>query len=293
MKSIRILASIILSIGCLSSLSAMEISPPTQSAWVESKKYVRVNEQIEMAYVEWGNTEEEPVLLIHGYSDNSRAFSEIAPYFTKKHYFAIDLRGHGNSTAPDCCYYLGNLSEDVNDFMEKMKIDKASIVGHSLGSITSGIFASLYPEKVDKLILISSALKMDEGVLNWLYDTVTTIDYPIDPKSDFIQNDWAPNPNGDEMLSYLQIEEAKMPRTAWVGLVKALEVLDWTRAARHITAPTLLMWGDQDQLMLENDQGDLQKAISHSVYKVYEGLGHSMYWENPEKASLDIIEFLE
>lgn len=292
MKIIKCLAAITLSIGWISNVSAMELTPPSQSEWVESKKYVQVNDQVKMAYVEWGDTEGDPVILIHGYSDNSRAFSDIAHYLDDKHYFAIDLRGHGNTSAPACCYYLGNLSEDVNDFMISMGIEKASVVGHSLGSITSGIFASLYPEKVDKLILISSALKLDEDVLSWLYNTVTTIDYPIDPKSNFIQNDWAPNPDGIEMLDYLQIEEAKMPKQAWVGLVKALEILDWSMAARHITAPTLLMWGDQDQLMLEGDQYELQKIIPHASYIKYEGLGHSMYWEDPKRASLDIVNFL-
>ncbi|ALR18913.1 hypothetical protein PN96_21745 [Vibrio natriegens NBRC 15636 = ATCC 14048 = DSM 759] len=273
---------------------AKTILPPSQDDWVSSKQYVQVNDQVKMAYVEWGNPDAEPVVLVHGYSDNSRAYSTIAPYLNDKHYFAVDLRGHGNTSAPTCCYYIGNYAEDVSDFINVMKLKSPALVGHSLGSITAGTLASIHPKQISKLVLISSAVKMNPDVSKWLYDTVTTLNYPLDPKGDFIQKEWAPNPGDmdEKMLSKLRQEEAAMPQNAWVGTIKGLEIMDWSLAARHISVPTLIMWGDQDELMQEKQNNDLQKAIPDAKMIVYKGLGHSMYWQQPERCAKDLMSFI-
>ena len=95
------------------------------------------------------------------------------------------------------------------------------------------------------------------------------------------------------MMQFLRQEEAAMPERAWLGIVKGLEILDWTMAARHITAPTLIMWGDQDELMLESDQDALRAALPDAQFIRYEGLGHSMYWQDPERAARDLNAFLD
>lgn len=274
---------------------ASMIAPHGQATWVGTKHYIRINPAIKMAYVEWGNPKGEPVILIHGYSDSSRAYSTIAPFLndSSKRYIAIDLRGHGNSSKPKCCYYVSDLAEDISDFIRTMGFEKVSVVGHSLGSITAGVLASTHPEQIKKLVLISSALKPGPGT-DFLYDTLHAQSFPLDVNGDFMSM-WAPNSSGSdqEMLRYLRQEEAAMPKRAWLGIVKGLEIVDWSKASRHITAPTLILWGDQDELMIESDQIALRNALPNARFIRYEGLGHSMYWEQPERVARDLNDFLK
>lgn len=279
----------------LASLASAEvINPPGQTDWVSSKKFLKISDDISMAYVEWGEPEGAPVILVHGYSDNSRAFSGVAPYLKGKHFYAIDMRGHGDTTAPTCCYYLSDFAEDIRAFIEALGYDQVALVGHSLGSMTAGVMASIHPQKVSKLVLISSALKTNKGVSEWLLERVNSLSYPIDPNSDFIQKEWAYNPGDfdEAMMQPLRTEEAAMPKRAWVGIAKALQIVDWTVASSHITAPTLIMWGDQDELMQRTEFEELKAAFPEASAIEYKGLGHSMYWQAPKRSAADILRFL-
>lgn len=272
---------------------ARTLQPPTQQNWVEGKKYVQINPAVRMAYVEWGDPAGAPVILIHGYSDNSRAFSTVAPFLHGKRFLAVDLRGHGNSSQPACCYYASDLAEDISDFIQVMGYKNAAVVGHSLGSITAGVLASIHPDLVSKLVLISSTTKPGPGT-DFLYDTLHQQRFPLDIHGEFMSK-WAPDSSGKDhtMLARLRLEEAAVPQRVWLGIVEALEILDWSKAARHITAPTLILWGDQDGFMLESDQDALRKALPKARFLRYPGLGHSMYWEQPERCAKDLLSFLQ
>ena len=91
-----------LAIGLLAAagpLSATEIPVPTQTEWAAVKKTVDLPNGMKLAYSEMGDVEGMPLLLIHGYTDNSRSWSLLAPYLKNRHVYAIDLRGHGKSSA--------------------------------------------------------------------------------------------------------------------------------------------------------------------------------------------------
>ncbi|WKL27786.1 alpha/beta fold hydrolase (plasmid) [Sinorhizobium meliloti] len=92
---------------------ATEIPVPTQTEWAAAKKTVDLPNGIKLAYSEMGNVEGKPLLLIHGYTDNSRSWSLVAPYLKNHHIYAIDLRGHGKSSAPECCYTYLDFANDA------------------------------------------------------------------------------------------------------------------------------------------------------------------------------------
>ena len=290
MKKLALLATTIALTAAIAAHA--QTLPPEQGDWVASKHYLKVNDAVRMAYVEWGNPSGEPVILIHGYSDSSRAYSTIARYLDPgKRYIAIDLRGHGNSSAPECCDYASDLAEAVSDLITALGYEKAIVVGHSLGSITAGVLASIHPDQVKKLVLISSTLKPGPGI-DFLYETLHAAQFPLDINGEFMRM-WAPDSSGSDqdMLAHLRKEEVAMPRRAWLGIVSGLEILDWTKASRHITAPTLILWGDKDELMIESDQSALRAALPAARFIRYDGMGHSMYWEDPKRVAGDLNAF--
>lgn len=95
----------------------------------------------------------EPLILLHGNGEDHTIFDNVAKHFAKQyHVIAIDTRGHGKSPLGDEPFSLYQFAEDLNEFMNEQKIEKANILGFSDGGNIALIFASEYPEKVIKLI---------------------------------------------------------------------------------------------------------------------------------------------
>lgn len=275
-----------------SALIAEEIPVPSQEEWATAKKSVELSNGMTMAYSEMGNTEGDPLILIHGYSDNSRSWSLIAPYLTERHIYAVDLRGHGQTDAPACCYSLPELANDVHLFLEALAIENADIAGHSLGSITAHLLAAQYPEQVDDLILVSTLLEPKTKPDDWLWENVMSLVAPIDPEGEFMKAwYWNPNPVDETFLEYERKESAAMPIHAWRGVAWGFATGNVAIAPDLVKAPILILWGDQDQLMDKSAQDGLRGAYPDAEFEAFEGAGHNMFWEEPERAANLMLNF--
>jgi pimeloyl-ACP methyl ester carboxylesterase len=183
---------------------------------------------VRLAYVELGTGEGTPLLLLHGYTDNSRIWSLPAPYLGDRPVYALDLRGHGASEAPTCCYGLDALAHDVVGFMDAKGIEGADLVGHSLGSTTAALVAATEPERVNKLVLISSATRTPQGSGDWLREDVLALEHPIDPDSQFMLDwYWNPTPVDEDFLTRERTDSAATPQQVWEGVLIALTVTEW------------------------------------------------------------------
>jgi pimeloyl-ACP methyl ester carboxylesterase len=92
---------------------------------------------------------------------NAHIFDLFAPHFTDRfRVIALTRRGHGESDYPETGYDVDTLTEDIRLFMQALEIEKAILVGHSMAGMELSHFASLYPEQVLKLEVISK-------MVNW------------------------------------------------------------------------------------------------------------------------------
>jgi len=299
MPSLKILAAMLLALvlampAATRLASADEIAIPTQADWAAAKKTVKLPNGLTMAYVEMGDSAGKPTLLIHGYTDNSRSWSLIAPYLKSRHLFAIDLRGHGKSDAPACCYAYTDFANDAALFLEAVNIPKADIIGHSLGSMTAQLLAAQHPDKVDHVVLVSSTTAIGGGPGSWLWDNVTALKAPIDPDSQFMK-DWYANPNpvDEDYITRERTESAAVPIHVWTGVLWGTVIDDLTLIAPLVKAPVLVLWGDQDGLFDLTHQERLEKAYPEADFEIFKGAGHNMFWEFPEKAAKVITAFLD
>ncbi|CRK88376.1 CLUMA_CG002153, isoform A [Clunio marinus] len=107
----------------------------------------------------WGSKNQRPIVCMHGWQDNAGTFDRLIPLLPKtESYLAIDLPGHGlSSRVPDGMAYHGidNLYL-LNNLCKEYNWDKISLMGHSMGSVLSFMFASVFPNKVDMLIQIDA-----------------------------------------------------------------------------------------------------------------------------------------
>lgn len=79
-------------------------SVPSQAGWNAARRTVTTADGQRLSFVEMGARDGLPILLLHGYTDNSRAWSPLAPYLAGRRLIALDLRGHGGSAIPAGSY---------------------------------------------------------------------------------------------------------------------------------------------------------------------------------------------
>ena len=297
MGRILTIALLALAAGVGAVAAADEQAPipvPIQADWADAKKRVDLPNGVSLAYVEMGDPAGEPALLIHGYTDNSRSWSLLAPYLKDRHLFAIDLRGHGKSDAPDCCYSYTDFANDAALFLDAVGVAQADVIGHSLGSMTAQLLAAQHPEKVRKLVLVSSTTAIGGGPGSWLWDNITPLQPPIDPESQFMKDwYWNPNPVDEDFITRERAESAATPIHVWRGVLWGTVINDLTLTAPLVKAPVMVMWGDQDSLFDLTHQEKLEKAFPEARFEVFAGAGHNMFWEFPKDSATIIDDFLE
>src|SRR5579863_5113773 len=122
-----------------------------------SKKSIALPNGETLAYVDRGDASGPAVVLIHGYTDNARDWVPMLPYLSKRYrLILVDIRGHGQSSKPECCYTRLDFAYDIKLLLDALGVAQADIVGHSLGSIIAQTFAEYWPDRTAHVVLISS-----------------------------------------------------------------------------------------------------------------------------------------
>ena len=113
---------------------------------------------LKLAGLSWGSPGDKPLLALHGWLDNAASFSLLAPLMTGYHVVALDLTGHGQSDqrSPDATYQIWDDLPEILGVVDALAWDNFSLVGHSRGAIISTLFASAFPERISRLVLMDA-----------------------------------------------------------------------------------------------------------------------------------------
>lgn len=288
-----VIALVVMLSGC-----AAETSPASSEEALghsDAVQHVAISTGVELAYVEQGRPNGEVVIFVHGYTDSHHAFDlDLRRLPRRYHAYAIDLRGHGDSSKPACCYTQTDFADDVVAFMDELGIPSATIVGHSMGSFVAQKVALDHPTRVDALVLIGSApTAQDNAVALDLAAYVATLEDPIDPA--FVRDFQASTffrPIPSSFLDTAVQESLKVPATVWQQALDGLIAEDFTPRLHEITAPTAIFWGDQDVFFGAADQVALDTGIPDSTLYVYPDTGHGLQAEAPRELVHDLVRFL-
>ncbi|MFD2444737.1 alpha/beta fold hydrolase [Bacillus sp. CGMCC 1.16607] len=115
--------------------------------------------KIKIQVYEGGNTSGEAILFLHPQGSTSKIWEKALPLFEKEyHVISMDLRGHGESDKAVSGYDIESQCRDIKDVMENLEIQKAHLVGNSLGGDIATAFAAIYPEHIISLTNIDSGM---------------------------------------------------------------------------------------------------------------------------------------
>jgi pimeloyl-ACP methyl ester carboxylesterase len=297
-----------LAIALLVSVSvAAATTPPALkvdlNAFDAMKKKVVLPDGETLAYIDTGNPSGAPVVLIHGYTDSARDWVPLMPYLSKRfRLILVDIRGHGQSSKPECCYTRLDFAYDIKLLLDSLGIQRADIVGHSLGSIIAQTFAEFWPEKTRRVVLISSTGGRPPGMAPPKFDfaaEIRKLKEPIEPDSPFMIAWWdSPTPVDPDFIRRQRKDAAGIPLRVWLavldqGLPSDNLYGDLQSTLPKLKAPTLLIWGSKDPIMEEPMRKTLIQALPAAEVKVFEGLGHNPFWEDPEGVAAVVNGFLE
>jgi len=118
---------------------------------------------LKLHYLDWGNEELPPMVLLHGLRGHAHSWDDVSAAFcTTYHVLALDQRGRGDSDpAPGGDYSTQAFVDDLAAFVEALGLPSFTLVGHSMGGRNSMAFTARYPEKVTKLIIVDIGPSID------------------------------------------------------------------------------------------------------------------------------------
>jgi pimeloyl-ACP methyl ester carboxylesterase len=263
---------------------------------VDSKRgvsKVRLSTGVSLACEEHGVRSGVPVLLLHAWVESLRCYDRLVPLLpSSRRVLALDQRGHGNADKPSGGYDLDTLAADIVAFLDAVAVPSVVLAGASSGGYVAQQVAIRSPDRVAGVVLMGSPRSLFGRPP--FADEIDQLTDPVDPKwvREFLT--WFPlcHDVPDWYVDDRVREAARLPAAVWRSSLAGLTSSPPPTASGTITAPTLILWGDRDELLSRDDQLALAAAIPASRLLVYEDVGHLLLWEQPERVAADITGFL-
>jgi non-heme chloroperoxidase len=263
---------------------------------VATASCVNLESGLSLSYAQQGNAEDVALVLLPGPTDSWRSYQPVLDRLPSyMHTVAVSLRGHGDSDKPKTGYRIEDYAADVVPLLDALGIERAVLAGHSGSCLVARRVALDNPERVAGLVLEASptTLRGDAGLQEFVQSVVSSLDDPV--SADVVRSfviDTSSDDVAPEFLDQLIEDVLKVPPRVWKQTFGALLDYDDVASLPRITAPTLLLWGENDTLVSRDMQDQMVRCIPSVELVVYSGVGHTPRWEDPSRFSGDIAAFI-
>jgi pimeloyl-ACP methyl ester carboxylesterase len=252
------------------------------------------------------------LVLLHGIAGTSATWEGVIPWLAERYtVIAPDLLGHGHSPKPRGDYSLGAYANVTRDLLEALGHDRATMVGHSLGGGVAMQYAYQFPERCERLVLVSSgglgrelhpllraaALPGAEFVLPWLsvagQKSIGRLVHVLSGVGLRASADLEESWHG--FVSLVEPEA----RQAFIHTVRA--IID--HGGQRVTAedrlylaaelPTLIVWGEKDPLIPVSHAHEAHERIPGSRLEILPKAGHFPFRDDPRRFVVSLVDFVE
>lgn len=245
-------------------------------------------------YVEAGSGP--TLILLHGLGGSSQAWQlNIGPLAEKFHVVVPDQIGFGKSDKPLVNYRIRTYVDFLDQFCKQLKIERASLVGNSMGGWIAAMFAASFPDRVDKLVLV------DAGGYAPPKGFDTRVYYGLNPTtregmkvlvakvfySKLFQTDAAID---QSIAARLAAGDGYTINSITESIIRGEDLFD--DVVKTIKRPTLIVWGRQDGLVPLSDGERLNKDIAGSKLVVIDQCGHVPNFEKAAEFNAAALKFL-
>ena len=287
--------SLVLGSGLFAGVAATGGVAPSAAPPALEFGHVRLSTGPALHYAAQGPADGPVVVLLHGFSDSWYSFSELLPHLPAGwRVYALTQRGHGDSERPVGDYSAPTLARDAIAFMDAMGVERATVVGHSLGGMVAQHVVALAPERVERLVILASVgsaqsmpgMTEFRDAIHQLSDPV-----PVEFAREFQESTLFVRPR-EAFVDSVVSESAKLPAHVWQGVIDGMLATGPAPGLESLDVPTLVIWGDRDAYMPFTDQLALVDRLRARLI-VYPRIGHGLHWENAELVAADLIDFVD
>jgi pimeloyl-ACP methyl ester carboxylesterase len=253
------------------------------------------------------------VLLVHGIGDSSATWVDLIPGLARRYtVIAPDLLGHGASDKPRADYSVAAYANGMRDLLGVLGIDRATLIGHSLGGGVAMQFAYQFPERTERLVLVSAG-----GVGREVNPVLRAVSLPgadlllaalrlpgmrwgTGLFADLIGRlDTDLGQDAPELLNLVDALPDATSRSAFIRTLRA--VVDWrgqvvTMLDRcYLTQgmPTMLLWGSRDSVVPVDHAHRAHTAMPGSRLEIFEDAGHFPFHADPARFLALVEDFIE
>ena len=255
-------------------------------------RFVTVN-GLRIHYLDWGSTEKQPLIMLHGIGRVAHTFDHIAPHFASNyHVMAVDMRGHGDSDwDPKGEYLVEDYEKDIAGMAEQLHLRNIVIWGNSTGGRVAQVFAGLHPELVAAVIAEDVGPERPAEVANSVTSRLQQED----------ERGWA---SEDELFAELRRVNARTSynvlrpyahygskgradgRIVWKrdpAIGNGFVPTELWRFVREIKSPIIYILGGRSTIVPAPAQEQLKKTLPQVQIETIPGAGHYPSEENTQE----------
>jgi len=253
-----------------------------------------------------------PLLLLHGIGDSSKSWRPLLPRLAERYtVIAPDLLGHGQSDKPRADYSVAAYANGMRDLLEVLGIDRATVVGHSLGGGVAAQLTYQYPDRVERLVLVATggvsrtvtpplrfaAAPLAEIALlpmqlpfarlggRVVVAALRLVGHDLGRDGDNIMRVFDGLPDGSARTAFNRTLRSAVD---WRGQV--VTMLD--RCYLTEAMPTLIVWGDHDGVIPVGHGKMAHAAMPGSRLEIFAGAGHFPHHHDPDRFVALLDEFV-
>jgi len=264
----------------------------------------------DLSYVDSGSGP--VVLFIHGILGSQRQWAHLVDTMDDTHRVLVpDLFGHGESAKPLGDYSLSAHAAAMRDLLDHLGIERVTLVGHSLGGGIAMQFYYLFPERVDRLVLVASGglgrevnVVLRAATLPGAAQVLSVLaSAPVLSRVDALGRGaskigWRPSADLSEMwhgfssLGNLESRRAFLATTRAVIDIggQSISAHDHLQGAPPI--PTLIVWGSKDRMIPASHALSVQRALPDCRVELFEGAGHFPHLDDPDRFASALRDFI-
>ena len=250
-----------------------------------------IEEAIDLAYSEQGSGP--ALVLLHGLGLDHTIWMSIARNCSSYAKVIMpDLRGHGLSGAPEGIYTMDMMAADIKRLMDRIRIEKIVLAGHSMGGYVALAFAQLYPDLLNGLILVTTNADEDPPDKRQARILLAT---EIEKQGSGVMADSLANRLTDDPILISKMHFL-INRTTPKGLIGAslgmAERKDMHEVLRSLTCPSLIIAGENDRITSLSTAEKLVETCQKGKLVIMPNAGHLPMMEEPEVMTIAILGFM-
>lgn len=249
---------------------------------------------VDLHYRMDGNPEGNTVIFANSLGTDLRLWDAVIALLPQELcYIRYDKRGHGLSSCPASPYSLQDLSTDLEQLLEKLRLSNCLLVGLSIGGMIAQSLASRRPDLVKAMVLSNTAAKMGEPEA-W-QDRISAIEAGgIELLADAILMRWfAPDYLSKPEVNAWRHMLTRTPQAGYIGCCQAIANTDLSDSTALLQLPVMGIAGSEDGASPPDLVRDTVSSISEASFHLIEGSGHLPCVENPEAYAALLINFFK